>query len=522
MGSANKALNQGIQRVAETLYSCKNLRKLSQAAVVSLVAYAICSKLYSAFWGPLSAIPCPTKLKLFGLEVVGGSEDVFGLRWKTILEYHKRYGKVVRLGPRSIVISDKDMIRQVLQKDDLPKGSTYKNLQKLNGNNLFSTTDIELHKQRRRALSPAFSGKYIHSLEPFMAMMTKALLQRIDRDIADSRNSDGYGVVDIWRLLQYLAIDIIGETAFGRTFHMLEGEDHFIPRFIKKTLAAFLCYPIRGTIVLIFNFRGLFTENFKLAQYMKGLIEERLDGGEATRRNDILQILIDTQGAKEDNERLTSEAIVSEIVLFLVAGSDTTSNTIGFAIIELLKNPDTLATLRKEIDAIPMEKGQTLIQHDQLKNLPYLNAVINETLRLDTVAVGGLERYADRDIILGGRIFIPKGTAIRASIYHAHLNPEYWPEPNSFLPERWLEGSKIPADTEAFFPFSIGSRNCIGKAFAQQEMRLSIANILRRYDLHAFPDDLAKSDSRTAFLTLGVKNNSFKVAIRRRENIAEL
>ena len=144
---------------------------------------------------------------------------------------------------------------------------------------------------------------------------------------------------------------------------------------------------------------------------MKQVILERLEGGEKARRNDILQILIDTQHAHDTEDRLTAEAIAQETVLFLVAGSETTSNTTGFAIINLLKHPHLLATLRQEIDSVEMEEGQTLFNHEQLKNLPYLNAVINERMRIDSIVANGIERTTDRDMILGGRVLVPKGVS---------------------------------------------------------------------------------------------------------------
>lgn len=146
-------------------------------------------------------------------------------------------------------------------------------------------------------------------------------------------------------------------------------------------------------------------------QFMKEIILERLTGGEKARRNDILQILIDTQHATDQEDRLTADAIASETVLFLVAGSETTSNTSGFAVIELLRHPDKLAKLRAEIDQVPLEDGE-IFKHEQLKHLPYLNAVINETLRIDWIGTGGIDRIAERDVLLGGKLFVPKGVRI--------------------------------------------------------------------------------------------------------------
>lgn len=137
---------------------------------------------------------------------------------------------------------------------------------------------------------------------------------------------------------------------------------------------------------------------------------ERLKGGDEARRNDILQILIDSQQAHHADDRLTADTIARETVLFLVAGSETTSNTTGFAFVELLKHPEIMEKLRAEIDAIPVEDDKDLT-HEQLKHLPYLNAVINETLRLNTIVSAGVERIAPKDVVLGGKQFVPKGVS---------------------------------------------------------------------------------------------------------------
>lgn len=100
---------------------------------------------------------------------------------------------------------------------------------------------------------------------------------------------------------------------------------------------------------------------------------------------------------------------MSETILFLVAGSETTSNTLGFAIIELLRHPEKLKKLYAEIDQVSLEEGQKIFNHEQLKHLRYLNAVINETLRIDAVAAGGMPRVTAEKTVLGNNLVLPKG-----------------------------------------------------------------------------------------------------------------
>lgn len=146
----------------------------------------------------------------------------------------------------------------------------------------------------------------------------------------------------------------------------------------------------------------------------------------------------------------------SSAIYILALTIQTSRNTIGFAIIHLLEHPEVLAQLREELDDLYPRDSKALFSHDDLKSLPYLNAVINETMRIKPVAMGGLPRQTVQDYVIGGKYHIPKDIIISAHIYACQTNPEYWPEPLAFKPERWLEDSDIPADKDAFFPFSSG------------------------------------------------------------------
>ncbi|KAI9247518.1 cytochrome P450 [Phascolomyces articulosus] len=497
-------------------------KKLSKVSISTFVIYWMILVLHNAFLGPLSNIPGPRILKFFSRLFVLRREPP-GTNFKKLKEWQNQYGRVVRIGPNTIAISNKHMLQQVLLHDDLPKGPAYRRIEKL-GNTMFFTDDKLLHRKLRRIISPAFSTKYIKSLEPYILSSNKSFLKRIDNDIKKckcnvSRN-ERYGIVDIWKVLNYLMLDIIGETAFGQSFGLLENNDHVVPRTIAQTLET-ISYisasPIFGLIKAAISFSDVRTANNKMQEFMKSIIMERLHGGDEVHRNDILQILIDSQKAHNIQDKLTADAIAQETIVFLIAGSETTSGTIGFALIELLKNPQKLNLLRDEIDQIKLEQEQALLCHHQLKNLPYLNGVINETMRLNFIAPGGIERKVDTDMVLGGHLFVPEGTIVQCNIHAVQRDPDYWPKPNEFIPERWLAGSDIPADHEAFFPFSAGSRICIGNAFALHEMRVTLANLIKSYDIVAIPEELQASDERRAFVTMSLKYKRFMVQMKRRE-----
>ncbi|KAI8364059.1 cytochrome P450 [Blakeslea trispora] len=500
------------QQTLDYLSKRDNLNQIGKITAISLATYVTLTKLYDGFMGPLSQLPGPFFTRFFEYPNIVIDRPA-GTHYKFYQKIHQKYGDIVRLGPRKLAISDKDLMKQVLVTEDLKKGPVYNVFAKGRDPTLFSTRDHVWHKQRRRIVSPAFSIKYLNSMEPFMTSITESLIKKVEKEVEADHDAEGYGAVDIWSLMQRLALDVIGETAFGQTFNMIEDPTHFVPVSIGKELRA-------SAINAIYPWLSKFVvgrddiENPRLRQFLAEIINDRLKPT-AEKRNDILQFLIDQQEAQDQQDRLTSEAIMAETVLFLVAGSETTSNTIGFIFYELLKEPTKLQKLIDEIDTVSLEEGTTVFQHEQLKHLPYLNAVINETLRIDAVAAGGLERITDKPVVLGNRLTLPADIIIVTNLYHTQTDEKYWPNPTKFDPDRWIEG-KEDNELDAFFPFSAGSRNCIGKNFALQEMRITVATFLKHFDIVAIPEEMEHAEDKRHFITLQVAKNSFKVKAKRR------
>jgi cytochrome P450 len=261
-----------------------------------------------------------------------------------------------------------------------------------------------------------------------MATVTCSLVDQIAIDIEKSKDTEGYGTVDLWSLMQRFALDIIGETAFGQTFDMIKNNSHFVPGAIKKELkikvfsslfpfltrvflpASRKSHPYIHSVKYI-NLLSVGTILTLSHKFVEDIIAKRVNNKDNTRK-DILQAFIDSQNEPDAQDRLSDEAIIAEVGLLLSAGSETTGSTLGFTIIELLKNPDKLKKLYEEIDEIPLEEGQKVHRHDQLKNLPYLNAVIHESLRLHSAIAIGFPRITDKDIILNDQLTVPAGVCI--------------------------------------------------------------------------------------------------------------
>ncbi|CAO3619566.1 unnamed protein product [Cunninghamella echinulata] len=491
----------------------ENIKSIGFAIALTWTSYTLTSRLYDAYFGPLSHIPGPFYAKVLSIPRAF-TDRPRGTSYRKTKALHDKYGTIVQLSPGVVSVSDKNMLKQILVTDDLQKGPNYSRLQEDGLQNLFNTRDVVFHKQRRRILSPAFSMKYLYSLEPFITVCTEQFINKINKQINETKDEESYGTVDIWNLLACLALDIIGEVAYNESFNLINDNDHFIPTSITRGMrlsSLFIVYPFIGNLIKLFGLN----RDPQFEKFMVDIIMRRLESKE--KRSDILQILIETQNSTEQEDRLTVNSIISEVILFLVAGSETTSNSTGFAIIELLRNPEKLKTLQQEIDNVSLEPGHSVYSNDQLKKLPYLNAVINESMRLNTISSHGLQRIANRDILLAGKYFIPKNTIIIGNMNHAHKNPEYWLNPDEFIPERWLEGATPPPCLDAYYPFSAGSRGCIGKKFALMEMRLSIATLVKHYEFKAIPEELDNAKDLRQFITLTVEKNQFRIKLKPRK-----
>jgi cytochrome P450 len=206
-------------------------------------------------------------------------------------------------------------------------------------------------------------------------------------------------------------------------------------------------------------------------------------------RKDIFFHLMDEDG-ESGHAPLSRDTLASEAMLVLIAGSDTTAVALTNIFFYLLTHPDVFARLLNEVEkAVPPE-----VQYPDailLAQLPYLRAVMNETLRLHPAVPGGAHRRPPLNGRPGviGDLVIPQGTTVQIPTWNVHRDPRYfWPHPETFWPERWLEDTKnttpeFRLNTTAYMPFSFGPTSCVGKHLASNEIRLAAVTLIRNFDI---------------------------------------
>jgi len=197
-------------------------------------------------------------------------------------------------------------------------------------------------------------------------------------------------------------------------------------------------------------------------------------------RRDILSLLVGARG--DGGEAFTDREIRDQVMTLMFAGHDTSTSTLTFMLHELARHPEVTRRLREEQDrALAAAPTATQLEHE----MPYLEMVLDEVLRLYPPAWIG-PRRAVRGFEFGG-CTVPKGAYVNYCSWASHRIPEFFPEPEAFIPERFSRERKAALPRGAYVPFGGGSRICIGKRFGQTEVKLVATMLLQRLDIEALP-----------------------------------
>lgn len=184
-------------------------------------------------------------------------------------------------------------------------------------------------------------------------------------------------------------------------------------------------------------------------------------------------------------EQKSIQRIVEEAAVVVGAGQLTTADTLACTFFYLSQDRERLEKLRSELDTV-MKDPHTLPRCQQLEQLPYLTAVILEGLRITIPVCTRLPRIAPDEDLRFQDWVIPRGTPISMSAYFVHRDVRYFPEPDKFRPERWVNPSDRMRLERYLVPFSKGSRICLGSTLAWEEMYLAVAAVAKQFDMELY------------------------------------
>ncbi|XP_051123777.1 cytochrome P450 81Q32-like [Andrographis paniculata] len=356
-----------------------------------------------------------------------------------------------------------------------PYGDHWRNLRRLAAMEIFLPTRIAIFTSTRR----------------------KELLLLLNELSCDSEKNCGWIKVDLKSKFIELAFNVLSMTIAGKRYYgdnVEDAEEARRVRFIMREMLEYSGNTNLGDLLPILqwvDFQGL-EKRFaalmeKLDRFLQDLVNERRGALSETTMIDRLLSL-----QEDDPGYYTDEIIKGIILVLLVAGTDTMSISMEWAMALLLNNPEAMKKIKSEIDAhVPADR---LLSEEDLPKLTYLNKVIAETLRLYPPVPFLIPHEASGDCKVGG-YDVEKGTMLLVNIWAIHRDPRLWEEPDKFLPER--HGGR---EEEGFMlPFGSGRRKCPGGGIATRVLGLTLGTMIQVLEWERVSDELVDMTEGTGF-----------------------
>ncbi len=411
----------------------------------------------------------PQGIKRYGLQ---GIFNIIFRPIPTLERYRDRYGDIYYSPnfspfPPFIVVGNAEGIEALFSADpelfDTATSNTA--FQALLGGQSILQLEGQLHQKRRKLLMPSFHGQRLQSYGKIITDITQSIIKNWQKDDTFSMR----------KITQEITLNVILQAVFGIN---QENQYEQLSQQISKYLDLFNS-PIYTSALFLPKLQknlgkwspwgNFLYQKQKVYQLLIKEIEKHktLDSGE-----DILSLLL--SATDENGEHLSQSEIMDELMTLLFAGHETTASSLAWAFYWLHSHPEAYYNLKDELDTINLDAEPT-----EIAKLPYLSAVVSESLRIYPTAIFAFSRILRKSWDFLG-CSLEKGIGLAPCIYLVHHHPDIYPNSKQFKPEHFLERQFSPYE---FIPFGGSSRRCLGYALALYEMKLVLATILKQVDL---------------------------------------
>lgn len=405
----------------------------------------------------------PTAETPYDLNII---EDSFPM----IANYLSEYGDIVRVKSLtrqedSVIINHPDLIKRVLinNNKNYVKGVGFERVRMLLGQGLI-TSDGDFWRNQRRLIQPSFHKNILSQMVTFMRD-SNLQMQQEWQQLADND-----GVINITEATSEITLEVVLISIFGKDYDSLKNKAGGNP----------------FAILLEHGGRDLqFAYKFKqLHVLIADVVEQRKVQSEVTHFDFLSSFM---QSKNSVGEAMSVKALVDEIVTMIVAGHETTAMTLNWCWYLLSQNEAAEKRFHQEIDALDKD----IPEFTDFEHLPYTRQIMEETLRLYPPVWLLTRKALENDAVEG--YSIDKGEQLFISPYFMHRHSQYWPDAESFKPERFDETQLTDIEKSrnryAYLPFSLGPRRCIGDIFAQVEMYVHLTAMGRRFKLRKADDN---------------------------------
>ncbi|KAL1613678.1 hypothetical protein SLS54_010375 [Diplodia seriata] len=499
------------------ILSFSSLGQTLTTAAVLAAAYYVLSAIYCLYFHPLSKFPGPRTAAFSRLPF--SISAARGTQYKWLDGLHERYGPVVRVAPNELTTISSGAWKDLyLQRPQLAK-DPHPQTPPLNGADSLFTADGATHQRMRKTLLGAFNDRALRAQAGTIEMYADLFVQRLRREASKSAD----GVVDVAKFFGYAALDIVSDLAYGESFHGLAGDNEhgWIMGFflgakfgaVRNNLSYF--YPLDRVFGAVFLrlTAGVRARNWA---YTAGLVTKRLEMGDlGVDRADFVSPVIGNIIGKSDAPRkggtgITRDELNTHSLAVTIAGSQLPTVALATATYLLLRHPEKLQALRDEMRQAFAKEADISVA--STAGLPYLQAVLDETLRIHHPTPIALPRLIPPAGLQVDGQWIPGNTVMGMAMQTAQTSGRNWVAPLEFHPERHLPPGHALRDSrfdqddrEAFKPFSIGTRNCLGGKVFLAEARVLLARTFWSFELALAPDTPCDWMDQKAYLVFEPK-----------------
>lgn len=385
-----------------------------------------------------------------------------------LAQWRARYGDIVAVKPRqrrspALVLNDPEHVRHVLigNHRNYTKGVGFERVKMLLGNGII-VSDGAFWRSQRRMIQPVFHRRIIAAQSVMMQRCNEAKLVRW-RHMANTGT-----VIDITTEMSELALEVILRSLFSSDFDALNEQAGGNP-------FAMLVDDVTRDLKMAMRFRALTRPVAELMHRRRQ--EQRVE-------HDFLSLLMETRD-KDTGEPMPDKALIDEVMTIIVAGHETTAGTLNWAWYLLSQDARVESELHREVDALGRSPD-----FEDLETLSYTRQVIDETLRLYPPVWLFSRKAIGEDVLDSplGAVRVPAGADIFLCPYLLHRDERYWELPEDFQPERFSDAGIRERNRHVYYPFSLGSRRCIGEFFSMVDMQLHIGLLAQHVRLLHVPD----------------------------------
>ncbi|ORY62226.1 cytochrome P450 ClCP1 [Pseudomassariella vexata] len=474
------------------------LLSLSMGNVVALIlgsviCYTLGTCIYNVWLHPLRNFPGPLMMRAtrwpYHYKLIKGTLPL------EVLDLHNRYGEVVRIAPNELAFANASAWNDI--QGHRTKGGQaemekdmkfYRAVDDMESD--IVNADRAEHSLLRRSLAHGFSDKSLRDQEPLITSYIDLLLQRL-RENCDA----GKKALNMAAWYNFATFDIIGDLAFGESFGCLENSAYhpWVGIIFKMARAGTILqvlnhFPRTKRYLLKLVPKSMAEQQEKHDALTRAKLERRMASGE---RPDFVETML----KKKETLGLTIAKLQANSSILIIGGSETTATLLSGVTYFLAMNQDALKKVTEEVRAA--FKSEDEINFTTVNDLNYMLGCLNEALRMYPPVPSGLPRVVPQG---GAHIcgyYVPQGVTVGIYQWALYHNSKFFKDPFEFHPERFLGDAKYDSDEKnAFQPFHVGPRNCIGRNLAYVEMRTIMARILFNFDLEIAEDSKGWIDQK--------------------------